>query len=183
MPTLTLPVSTLTLLVFSVRISNHLSRQVIPIGNPANSLTTIEEIAFFHQGRATNRQLTSPSLSKEGAARFKFLLLCVGGAIPAHKIRDFMVTYPEFDNTVRLPKGLMHVSITTRLPPCHCCTRTHMRKVNAPPPSSRKTGPLEGVHLDLFTYPDDPLYDTFFVHQSMHKGLLALRPAQEIRKP
>jgi hypothetical protein len=38
-----------------------------------------------------------------------------------------------------------------------------MRKTNAPPPSSRKARPLEEVHLDLFTYPDDPRYDAFFI--------------------
>ena len=57
----------------------------------------------------------------------------------------------------------MHPSITKLLPPCHCCTRSHMRKTNAPPPSSRSVRPLEEVHLDLFTYPDDPRYDAFFI--------------------
>ena len=38
-----------------------------------------------------------------------------------------------------------------------------MRKENAPPASSKKPAPLEEVHLDLFTYPDDPRYDAFFI--------------------
>jgi hypothetical protein len=156
---------------------NHLYQQVIPICNPADPLTTIDQLVFFHQGRATNRQLAAPSLSDEGAARFKFLHLCFGGTITAHNIGDFMETYPEFATTARLPKALMHPSITKLLPPCHCCTRSHMRKTNAPPliclisgdlldgltPSSRSVRPLEELHLDLFTYPDDPRYDAFFI--------------------
>ena len=49
---------------------NHLYQQVIPICNPADPITTIEQLAFFHQGRATNRQLAAPSLSDEGGAEW-----------------------------------------------------------------------------------------------------------------
>jgi hypothetical protein len=73
---------------------NHLYQQVIPICNPADPITTIEQIAFFHQGRATNRQLAAPSQSDKGAARFKFLHLCFGGAITAHNVGDFIEVYP-----------------------------------------------------------------------------------------
>ena len=92
---------------------------MIPICNPADPLTTIEQIAFFHQGPATYLQLAAPSLSDEGAARFKFLHLCFGGAITVHNIGDFIETYPEFATTTRLPKDLMHPRITKQLPPCH----------------------------------------------------------------
>jgi hypothetical protein len=50
----------------SVR-NDSLYQQVIPICNPADPLTTIEQLAFFHQGRATYRQLAAPSLSTYNA--------------------------------------------------------------------------------------------------------------------
>jgi len=74
-----------------------------------------------------------------------------------------MSEYPEFAESAKLPKALLHPSGAKQLCPCHCCTRTHMRKENAPPASTKQPAPLEEVHLDLFTYPDDPRYDAFFI--------------------
>jgi len=74
-----------------------------------------------------------------------------------------MSAYPEFAESTRLPKALMHPNVARQLSPCHCCTRTHMRKENSPPSSTKQPAPLEEVHLDLFTYPNDPRYDAFFI--------------------
>ena len=137
-------------------------KQVIPICNPADPLTTIDQLASLKQARST-RRLTVPSLTEGGAARFKFLHTCFGGAITENNVGDFMSEYPEFAESARLPKALLHPSATRQLVPCHCCTRTHMRKENSPPPSTKQPAPLEEVHLDLFTYPDDPRYDAFFI--------------------
>jgi hypothetical protein len=41
-----------------------------------------------------------------------------------------------------------------------------MRKENSPQSSSKTPAPLEEVHLDLFTYPNDPRYDAFFIDRS-----------------
>ena len=137
-------------------------RQVIPLCNPADPLTTVDQLAALKQGRATRRP-TAPSLTTGGTARFKFLHACFGGAITEHNVGNFMSEYPEFAESARLPKALLHPSVARHLSPCHCCTRTHMRKENAPPPSRKQPAPLEEVHLDLFTYPNDPRYDAFFI--------------------
>ena len=137
-------------------------KQVIPICNPADPLTTIDQLAFLKQERSTRRP-TAPSLTAGGTARFQFLHTCFGGGITEHNVGDFMSEYPEFAESAKLPKALLHPSVARRLSPCHCCTRTHMRKENAPPTSTKQPAPLEEVHLDLFTYPDDPRYDAFFI--------------------
>ena len=136
--------------------------QVIPICNPADPLTTIDQLASLKQGRST-RRTTAPSLTEHGATRFKFLHTIFGGGITGNNISAFMSEYPEFAESAKLPKALLHPSNTKQLCPCHCCTRTHMRKENAPPASTKQPAPLEEVHLDLFTYPDDPRYDAFFI--------------------
>jgi hypothetical protein len=136
--------------------------QVIPICNPADPLTTIDQLASLKQGRST-RRATAPSLTEHGATRFKFLHTIFGGGITGNNISEFMSEYPEFAESAKLPKALLHPSGAKQLCPCHCCTRTHMRKENAPPASTKQPAPLEEVHLDLFTYPDDPRYDAFFI--------------------
>ena len=141
---------------------NQFFRQVMPICNPADPLTTADQLAFHKHSRATKRPL-APSLTDQGAARFKFLHTCFGGAITANNVGDFIKVYPEFAEAAKLPKALLHPSGARQLPPCHCCTRTQMRKENAPPASTKQPAPLEEVHLDLFTYPDDPRYDAFFI--------------------
>ena len=137
-------------------------KQVIPICNPADPLTTIDQLASLKQGRSTRRPI-APSLTAGGTARFKFLHTCFGGGITEHNIGDFMSAYPEFAESTRLPKALLHPNVARQLSPCHCCTRTHMRKENSPPSSTKQPAPLEEVHLDLFTYPNDPRYDAFFI--------------------
>ena len=137
-------------------------KQVIPICNPADPLTTFDQLAFLKQGRSTKRP-AAPTLTDSGTARFKFLHTIFGGGITNDNVGEFMSEYPEFADSAKLPKALLHPSGSRQLPPCHCCTRTHMRKENAPPASSKKPAPLEEVHLALFTYPDDPRYDAFFI--------------------
>jgi len=112
-----------------------------------------------------SRSKSSPDTKRplSTRARFKFLHTIFGGGITNDNVGEFMSEYPEFADSAKLPKALLHPSGSRQLPPCHCCTRTHMRKENAPPASSKKPAPLEEVHLDLFTYPDDPRYDAFFI--------------------
>ena len=78
-----------------------------------------------------------------------------------------MLTYPEYSEQIRIPKSLMNRTAAKRLlPPCHCCDRTKLRKCNAPPASTSTPAPLAEVHLDLFTYPNDPRYDAFFIDRA-----------------
>ena len=109
----------------------------------------------------------APFLSDAAAARVKFLHTCFGGALTANNLADFMLTYPEYSEQIRIPKTLMNRTAAKRLlPPCHCCDRTKLRKCNAPPASTSTPAPLAEVHLDLFTYPNDPRYDAFFIDRA-----------------
>ena len=75
--------------------------QVIPICNPADPLTTIDQLASLKQGRST-RRATAPSLTEHGATRFKFLHTIFGGGITGNNISEFMSEYPEFAESAKL---------------------------------------------------------------------------------
>ena len=105
-----------------------------------------------------------PSLSAQ--RKFADLHAAFGGAITTNNISEFMKLYPEQSYSMGLPATLLDNNIRQGLSPCHCCMRSKMRKTNAPPAvetSASAVGPLEEVHLDLFTYPQSPRYDAFFI--------------------
>ena len=103
-----------------------------------------------------------PPLSAQ--RKFTDLHAAFGGAITKNNISEFMKLYPEQAYSMGLPAALLDNNVRQYLSPCHCCMRSKMRKANAPPAvETSAVGPLEEVHLDLFTYPQSPRYDAFFI--------------------
>jgi hypothetical protein len=140
-------------------------KQVIPICDPRDPVGEYNQSASFLQARSTIRKF-APSISADGIARFQLLHACMGGAVTKHNIGEFIQNYPEYAKSIKLPTALQEPCCAKHLLPCHCCSRTKMRKENSPPSSSKTPAPLEEVHLDLFTYPNDPRYDAFFIDRS-----------------
>ena len=140
-------------------------KQVIPICDPRDPDGETNQLNAFIQARSTIRKF-APSISANGIARFQLLHTCMGGAVTKHNIGEFIKNYPEYAKSIKLPQALQEPCCAKHLLPCHCCSRTKMRKENSPQSSSKMPAPLEEVHLDLFTYPNDPRYDAFFIDRS-----------------
>ena len=105
--------------------------------------------------------------SRSAQRKFADLHAAFGGAITKNNISEFMKLYPEQARSMELPAALHDNNVRQSLPPCHCCMRSKIRKNNAPPAvESPAVGPLEEVHLDLFTYPQSPRYDAFFIDRA-----------------
>ena len=118
-----------------------------------------------HLNHTQDRNSTSQKIPSQSAQRrFAEIHAAFGGAITKNNISEFMKLYPDQARSLGLPAALLDNSVSQSLSPCHCCMRSKIRKTNSPPPvESSAVGPLEEVHLDLFTYPQSPRYDAFFI--------------------
>jgi len=74
---------------------------------------------------------------------------------------------PEYADRMKLPKRFSDPLVTNTIDTCHCCDRTKMTKNELPGEvEHHHPAPLEEIHLDLFTYPNDPRYDAIFIDRA-----------------
>ena len=161
---------------------DSIKRELFPNGRTASSPATTPAMSGSEAcprttspSEATSTQSTTteppssatatgkPHISEAGIQRFKLLHAALGGGITAHNVHHFMEMYPEYSDILGLPKALKDSRIRDLLHKCHGCDRAKFKKANAPPAVDKQVAPLEEVHLDIFTYPNAPRYDAFFI--------------------
>jgi len=106
-------------------------------------------------------------ISNAELQRFGAVHTTMGGGITRGNIAAFMEAYPEYAEKMKLPKRFSDPLVTNTIDSCHCCDRTKMTKSELPGEVEHHCpAPLEEIHLDLFTYPNDPRYDAIFIDRA-----------------
>ena len=120
----------------------------------------------------------TPPISNAELQRFGAVHAAMGGAVTRGNIGAFIQAYPEYADKMKLPKRFSDPLVANTIDPCHCCDRTKMTKNELPGEvEHHHPAPLEEIHLDLFTYPNDPRYDAIFIDRASryvwHYALIA----------